>query len=68
MDHTQKLKRVTLNRIDLERALIILFKEKKEYRLKELEVRLNHPVGTLKAAIKNLCCYDLSRKVYSLRI
>jgi hypothetical protein len=32
-----------------------------------MESRLNHPRATLKVALKNLCYYDFSRKVYTLK-
>ena len=57
-------KRVTLGRYDLETALFALFKEKPQFKLIELEQRLNHPRGTLKAALKDLCDYDYVRKTY----
>ena len=64
---TQKLKRVTLSKADLEAAIFSLFQQKSEYKLAELESKLNHPRATLKAATKTMCNYDYQRKVYTLK-
>ena len=61
IDHVQKQKRVTLNKLDLETCLVRLFKERPNnegYKIGELEQRLNHPRQTLKAALRSLCNYD----------
>lgn len=62
-----KLKRVTLSRNDLDRAIIQLFQEKPEYKLGELQQRLNHPSGSLKNALKSLCDFDPTKKVFTFK-
>ena len=60
-------KRVTLSKSDLEVALFRLFQERPEFKLTELEEKLNHPRKTLKDALKNFCKYDFQRRVYSFK-
>ncbi len=68
VDHQKHNRRVTMSKSDLECAVFSLFQEKKEYKIGEMESRLNHPRATLKAALKHLCYYDFSRKVYTLKM
>eukprot|EP00347_Sterkiella_histriomuscorum_P021747 403332905 len=63
----QKQKRVTMPQPQLQENLFRLFKDTQEFKIHELEVILNHPRGTLKETLTQMCRYDNKRKVYSLR-
>ena len=70
LNQTQKLKRVSLSKPELEAALFRLFDERpgnEGYKISDLEARLNHPRQSLKNALRNLCNYDFQRKVYTLK-
>ena len=62
-----KAKRVSMSPAQLQENLFKIFQEKHEFKLSELEGRLNHPTAPLKAALTNICTYDFRRKLYILR-
>jgi len=68
VDHQKHNRRVTMSKSELECAVFKLFQEKHEYKIGEMETRLNHPRATLKAALKHLCNYDFSKKLYTLKM
>jgi hypothetical protein len=62
-----KEKRVSLPTGELINKLMILFKQKKEYRLNDLVDILNHPVQPLKATLNQICDFKKQEKVYVVK-